>query len=157
MKINSVNFVNYHNKSYSFNGLWGKTSVKTDVDEVMNIPIHEYSYYYYPFADESEKSIEKMRTKIENASIVTENNKPKYYINDFKQCISLPFTEEKYLEYKTVLNPETLSDEKIAEYTDMQKRIKTKFATYEYDRQISAVNNVLAEYLSLNQHSGHAS
>ncbi len=147
MNINSISLFRNYKSNQSFNGLWGKTSIKTDLDAVMNIPIHEYSYYYYPFLDESAASIKKVKDETENAAIVIENGKPKYRINDFKLCVPLPFTEKRYKDYMSHNSTGTISPEKMEIFAKMQRHIKDKYSTKDYDMQVSALNSNIAPHL----------
>lgn len=142
MKINKANIYGYNITGPVFKGLWGKTSLRTDFDAVMNIPIREYSYYYYPFNDEAKESIDKQMAETENAKIEVENGNPKYNINDFKLCMRLPFTEQIYQDYSKISNLQRLSEKKLNAYKKMHDYIKTKFLTKEYNNQIPAANKI---------------
>ena len=45
------------NKSTSFKGLWGETSVMKDKDPALCILSEQQTYYYYPFFDETQDEI----------------------------------------------------------------------------------------------------
>lgn len=147
MKIQAVNNIQNSRINNSFKGLWGKTSLMTpDIDPVLSIPTIEYTYYYYPFAKESKEEIEKKKAEVQKAYIdISEENKPKYVIHDFKTCTTLPFTEKTYNDYKKITRANQLAEKNLQFLHDLHRYVADKYTTYNYgNEQVSAANEILA-------------
>ena len=110
MKVSGINNISGYNmnvnkntKAQNFNGLWLKTSVRTDVDFVLCVPQTTIVRYYSPFADEKPQDIQKIIDERRNASIFKDGRgNTRYIINECKLCKRLPFNEQQYEAYMSV-------------------------------------------------------
>ena len=141
MKVSSVNYSNNFNrinnlKGQNFTGLWGKTSLTSDIDPALGILRVQETSYYYPFKDENERAAEVYVQGHKNAYIEEDSNSPRYIVNDCRLCATLPFTESQYEEYLSLKKGTKLSDS-IREI----HRIVQKFYLFKtHGNQKSAVN-----------------
>lgn len=110
MKISGINNIsgyknvdNKNTKQQNFNGLWMKTSVRTDVDFVLCVPQTTIVRYYSPFADENPQDVKQIVESRRNAGIIKDaRGNTRYIINECKLCKRLPFNEQQYEAYMTV-------------------------------------------------------
>lgn len=112
MKISPVNnYRNIQKNHQSFNGLWGKTSINTDYDESLGIPKIEHIFYYYPFKNESQASVDEIVRANTYANIEKDaGGISKYVINECKVCATLPFDDKSFQQYKNADDNVVLSD-----------------------------------------------
>ena len=143
MRVSSIS-----NKLYSksinngFKGLWGKSSVTTDIDPVLCIPVTTRSYYYYPFSDESKEQTKKIKEAIDKAEIKEINGQTKYNIEDCRICATFPFTRTDFQAYKHFTEDSKL--------TDIMKKVHSlvqdKYTNREFgSNPHSAVNSAVEE------------
>lgn len=110
MKVSGINNFSSINKnsnikSQNFNGLWLKTSVRTDFDCVLCIPQTTVIRYYSPFSDETSEQVQSVIDKRKNANIFKdERGNTRYIVNDCKLCKRLPFNEQQYEAYMILKN-----------------------------------------------------
>ncbi len=137
MRVSSISN-NIYSKSINnnFKGLWGKTSINTDIDPVLCIPVTTRSYYYFPFSDETKEQTSRIESSIDKAEIKEVNGQTKYNIEDCRICATFPFTRADFCEYKNFN-----ADSKL---NDMMKKVhslvQNKYVNREHDNQRSAVN-----------------
>ena len=86
-------------KTQGFNGLFGTPSFVTDIEPALQIPMVKHFFYYYPFADESEKQIQDVLKANSDAKIVSDKNGDKYVVKECKRSISSSYTTEDYNKY----------------------------------------------------------
>ncbi len=97
--LTSLHSANTHNYSKNFKGLWGKTSIESDMDEGLGCFVDRETFYYYPFKDESIRKINSV-IKENTFDFIDESGvKPRYIIKECKQGITLPFKESYYKTY----------------------------------------------------------
>lgn len=131
------------NKTQSFQGLWGRTSVNPpDIDPVLGIKTHYETCYYYPFADESEDEIKDVVSK-NSLAFVDDTVKPNtYVIKECKVCTTLPFKKVNFDNYYAA----TAKD---VTYTSNNRKIhalvKDKY-TNNNDEQIPAINTLFNKF-----------
>ncbi len=112
MKIAAIKQIPNYNKSQNFKGLWALTTRRTDIDPGIGIPVINETSYYFPFSDESEQEINKVRQETENAQIEQGKNGRKIYkFYDFQRCKTLPFTSESYKNYQNFTADEKLTND----------------------------------------------
>ncbi len=140
MKISAVN---NQIKTPNFRGLWGKTSMHSDIDPVMNILKVENTYYYYPFLDETPSQIKETVDKNSEAYI-DESSPQRYIVKQCKVCYPLPFSEAEYNKYKY--------GDKSTRLTSKIKKIhvyvKSKYFNNELGQQISCENTNITQRLN---------
>ncbi len=125
------------NNNQSFKGLWAKTTIKSDFDNIMGVLKVIKTTYYHPFKDETQEEINAVIEANKNAMIDESDGKPKYIINECKQCIRLPFTKSAYDAYLEATSLTRLSPTlKLINSYAVDKYRNNEYA----DRQISALN-----------------
>ena len=133
MRVLPVTNYNNYQKNVNFKGLWGRTSCRAaDFDKVLNVPVTEYTYYYYPFKDESRDEVKKNSDETETAKIVYTNGKPRYEIHDFKEAYTFPFTKAEYENYLVIPTVDPLSYEEVEKLNTIREHLKRKFTDKEY-------------------------
>ena len=150
MKISSINNAMYSNNA-NFKGVWGKTSVNTDMDPVINIPTNTTTYYYYPFKNESDNDVQEIAKNNKSANIFSVNGKPRYVIQDCKICARLPITEDEYSWYSS-LSEDSVSDipqesEGLKLVKVIHKMLNNKFSDEPSVQKQSAQNQVITKML----------
>ena len=97
MRINQIQNFNYYNnntiKAHSFKGLWGANSRLIDKDPVLGVYTDYETYYYYPYADETDEHIQ-AATKDYTKAYIDESQDSRYIVKECKICLPLPFTED---------------------------------------------------------------
>lgn len=147
MQITPVNYYSYSNKQQkiqNFEGLWGKTTRKTDYDEAMGIPKIQEVYYYYPYMDESSEQIQKQIDNNTNAYIDEQNGNSRYQIKECKVCTTLPFKEAHFRNYSEMTKADRLTPNiKRVHYSVRDKYINNVYG----NEQKSAINDVVTQKL----------
>lgn len=100
MNISAVNHSNNFNQNntQSFKGLWRRTSLINDKEPAMCIFKKQETYYYHPFADETDEDIKNVVAK--NSKAYIDMKKKQYVVNECKVCSTLSFTKSDFEEYK---------------------------------------------------------
>lgn len=89
MKINNISNAN-------FKGLWGKTTINSGkIGKRIN-------HYYYPFKNESQKTINEYVDTYSNSYTYSENGHICFYSEDVAVQPPLDFTKQEFLTYKKV-------------------------------------------------------
>ncbi len=135
MRVSNINNIQ------SFKGLWAKTTIKSDFDDIMGVLKIIKTTYYHPFKDETPEEIKSIIDSNKVAYIEEpEGEKPKYYINECKQCTKLPFDSSAYKSYL-----EATSSTRLSRTLKMVNYYATdKYKNNEYgDKQITAVNGMV--------------
>ena len=129
------------NNTQSFKGLWAKTTIKSDFDDIMGVLKIIKTTYYHPFKDETPEAIKSIIESNKYAYIEdNEGEKPKYYINECKQCTKLPFDASAYKTYIDATTSTRLSPT----LKLVNSYASNKYKNNEYgDKQISAVNGMV--------------
>ena len=99
MKISSLNQT-IQNKS--FQGLWRESRVKIDFDPILNVPKIKDTYFYHPFADETEQEVQDEVKKVNKAEFIKENGTVKYYVRECRLCLRTPFTRKEFEAYSNI-------------------------------------------------------
>ena len=81
MRVSAIN-----NTSINFQGLWRKTTQRTDFDKVMQIKRIEETSYYHPFSDETPEEIAHVVNSHSSADIEEEYGQSVYIIKECKLC-----------------------------------------------------------------------
>ncbi len=152
MNIHAVNNIQVNKSNPMFKGLWGKTScTPSDFDPGLNIPKREYSYYYYPFADDTEEDIKKAKG-LEKAEVDYSEAIPKYVVHNFKLCTTLPMQKKDYEHYKNIVQINKLSENSLKSLFKIHQQVADKYLTSDYgDGQVSAAHETLAKkFIDLN-------
>lgn len=149
MKITPLNYsyTNKMSKTQNFEGLWGKTSKNSDIEQSLGITKVEEVCYYYPFEDETAEDIQCIVEENTEAYIDESESVPKYKVKECKVCTTLPFNELSYLNYAT-LSPKAKLSNKVK---IVHACAKDKYTTNEFGpSQESAVNEAVARKLDAN-------
>lgn len=127
-------------KPQSFKGVWAKSSQISDIDPAMNIPFVKKTYYYHPFADETEAQIAKVIKENSFAEIV-HDTEDKYIVKECKRALRTSFTAEQYFQYKNLTDKKDL----VGNMKDIHSYLKNRYETSGFidDNQISAINRNL--------------
>lgn len=127
----SINCVkNNYNKQQTFKGVWDKSSICTDFDQALNIPVVKKCYYYHPFSDETEAQIAQVMESNSHAQII-HNPSDRYEIKECKRALRTPFSKDVYEKYRTISSNVSLSEElrKVHYY------VSNKFVTSGFDEK----------------------
>ncbi len=142
MRISPVNSIvkqtpnQQKSKNQSFSGLWGKTSSMTDFDPGLSVPVTTTTYYYYPFRDEKPSEVDKVIKSKSSAQIVDYR---RYVINDCKQCMMLPFSEQDYKDYSEISSASDIKPiTKI-----VHRNVRDKYTNSVLYKQDSAANPII--------------
>ena len=146
MKISNTNCMNYNihkSNTQNFNGLWRKTSKRTDIDDVLYVPQTTIIKYYCPFLDESPNDIRRILEERQNARIVvTERGHTRYFVNECKLCSKIPFTQRQYEDYMCL--DDDYKDNKLI--TELHSFVKDKYVNEDVDEeQVPAYNPVVED------------
>lgn len=141
MKISCIS-----NSIRNFNGLWGKTSRRTDFDRSLGVPKVEDTYYYYPFSDETQDEIKQVLKQNNDALINDDDGFTKYITKYCKLCTTLPLKKVNYENYINMKPSNKL--------TTMMRRVhycvKDKYRTNEYGLdQVPAISEVVANKINV--------
>ena len=138
MKI--LNTSNFNGQNFS--GLWGKTTRRTDFDNVLCVPRIKEVRYYYPFVDETPEEIDAVVNDKKKAFIVDENGFPKYRIFDCKLGKKLPFNQQQYDAYSQLT--EIRKNDKSIE--EIHSKVREKYINDIYgNQQLPAYNPIIEE------------
>lgn len=99
MKISSLNQT-VQNKN--FKGLWKEPRVKIDFDPILNVPKIKDTYFYHPFANETEQEIKDTIKRVNKAEFINDNGTVKYYVRECRLCLKTPFTKEEFEAYTNI-------------------------------------------------------
>lgn len=100
MDISAVNHsYNFNqNNTPAFKGLWRRTSLINDKEPAMCVFKNQETYYYHPFADETEEDIKKVVAQ--NSRAYIDKEKRQYIVKECKVCSTLSITKSDFEEYK---------------------------------------------------------
>ena len=130
MKISTINSYSKPN----FQGLWGKTTKRVDMDAALGVRREDEVKYYYPFKDEDPRIAELTVQGLKHAYI--DENAPAYIVNDARVCATLPFTEDEYRAYKDLKEKKQATDITVK----IHKFVENKYINAETGKQESAQN-----------------
>ena len=135
MRVSQVNTIQ------TFKGLWSKTTIKSDFDDIMGVLKITKTTYYHPFKNETPDEIKSVIEANKNAYIdEPADEKPKYYINECKQCTKLPFDASAYKSYVEATSSTRLSPTlKMVNFYVADKYKNNKYG----DEQIPAINGTV--------------
>ncbi len=136
MRVSAIN-----NTSINFQGLWRKSSQKTDFDKVMQIIRTEETYYYHPFSNETQEDIRNVVATNSSADIDEKSGNPKYIIHDCKVCSTLPIEEKDFIQYSQ--SSQTTRLNKLIKR--VHKIVQGKYVNPDLNNQQSAVNEEISK------------
>ncbi len=138
MQVSAIN-----NTSINFQGLWRKSTQKTDFDTVMQIKKMEETYYYHPFSDETAEQIAQVVQSHSSANIEEKNNQYCYYIKECKLCSKLPIDTKSYENYTQL--------KKLSQRAkNIHRIVLGKYTNPDFGVQQSAVNEEIAKKFKVN-------
>ncbi len=147
MKISAKNPISNLNtnkmKQESFKGLWGKTTVTSDIDSGLGVNVVTETYYYYPFQDETVEQVKEI-VRQNTSDYVDEKSRPnRYLIHECKVGMILPFQSVHFKNYQQARDVNNV-------YTNLKKvhfSVKDKYLN-NTGEQISAYNENIGNILN---------
>ncbi len=154
MRVSAISSLNNYQKNVSSKGLWGRTSCTSpDIDRVLNVPKIEYTYYYYPFKDDTREEVQKNHDETEIAKVVYTGDNARYEIHDFKEGYTFPFTKAEYEAYLKVGSLKPIPYKEIEKLNVIRYNLKEKFTDKQYgtnqDNFIADTSTVKQELIDM--------
>ena len=151
MKISTINNVFNNQKYTNFNGLWGKTSLCSDFNKGINIPIITTTYYYFPYKNETEEKVQSIIRKNISAGTIRINGQDQLIDKKCKKGVTLPFTEEEYNTYRN-LSEDDFKDTTPKSYINQWAKFVHDWVSDKYTnkdgQQITAKNETISQLIS---------